>query len=132
VSDAPDTPYLIRVSVSTGPIRVTIAENEAVRVGVLSLPVTVRVAGQPGPQGPAGPAGQDSAGWTYYATRWSLPPAAAGVATVSSAAGTVTTYQLDGVTRWRFVPDDYDAALDAFYSAFSGGVLSGLIVARGA
>jgi len=35
------------------------------------------------------------------------------------------------VTRFRFIPDDYDPTLDAFYAEFDGTDLSGLIVARG-
>lgn len=122
----------IRVVVNAAPIRVTIAENEAIKVGVLSMPVSVRIAGQPGPPGPPGPAGSEAAGWTYYALRWSAPPSDAGRASVAGADGLVLSYTLDGVTRFRFVPDVYVAAADAFYATFSGGTLSGLIAARGA
>jgi hypothetical protein len=65
--------------------------------------------------------------WIDYATNWSTPPVLVG----STPAGDVYSYTLDGVTRYRFVPAMYDPALDAFYSNFSGGVLSGMIVSRG-
>lgn len=62
---------------------------------------------------------------------WSLDPTEIGTATVSTQSGSVLSYVLAGVTRYRFVPDTYSAALDGFYSSYSGGVLSGLIVTRG-
>lgn len=65
--------------------------------------------------------------WTALATSWTTPPTLA--ATI--AAGQVYAYTLDGTTRYRLVPTPYDAADDAFYTTFAGGVLSGLIVARG-
>lgn len=65
--------------------------------------------------------------WTALATSWTTPP------TLSApiAAGAVYAYTLDATTRYRLVPSPYDAALDAFYTTFSGGILSGLIVTRG-
>lgn len=65
--------------------------------------------------------------WDYYAINWSTAPS------VNSAisGGTVYTYVLNGTTRYRFVPTSYDPTTDAFYSTFSGGVLSGLITTRG-
>jgi hypothetical protein len=51
--------------------------------------------------------------------------------TGSTAAGSVYAYVQGGVTRYRLVPVPYDAAQDAFYSTFTGGALSGLIVSRG-
>ena len=65
--------------------------------------------------------------WEYYATNWTTAPSLAG----STAAGDVYAYTLSGTTRYRLVPTTYSAAQDAFYSTFSGGVLSGLIVTRG-
>lgn len=65
--------------------------------------------------------------WTSLATSWSTPPTLA--ATI--AAGQVYAYTLDSVTRYRLVPNPYAAAQDAFYTTFTGGVLSGLIVTRG-
>lgn len=69
--------------------------------------------------------------WDYLATNWTAAPAQLGTATVSGQAGAVFSYTLSGTTRYRFVPDTYSAALDGFYSAYAGGVLSGLIVSRG-
>ena len=69
--------------------------------------------------------------WPHLAEAWSAEPSQVGTATVSNEAGAVWEYTLDGVTRYRFVPDVYNPTLDAFYSEFTGGALSGLIVARG-
>lgn len=65
--------------------------------------------------------------WAYYKDHWSAEPTLQ--ATV--AAGDVWAYQLDGVTRYRLVPEPYNPVMDAFYSTFAGGALSGLIAARG-
>lgn len=65
--------------------------------------------------------------WGYYKDHWSADPTLQ--ATV--AAGDVWAYQLDGVTRYRLVPEPYNPVMDAFYSTFAGGALSGLIVTRG-
>ena len=69
--------------------------------------------------------------WDFLVANWSTAPTVAGAATVSSQPGQVWAHVLRGVTRFRFVPDTYSPALDAFYSGYSGGVLSGLIVSRG-
>lgn len=90
------------------------------------------LAGVPGPAGPAGPPGPSGAeGWISRAAHWSAPPTLAGRASVAGEAGDVWLYTAGGTQRFRFVADDYDAALDAFYSSYTAGVLSGLIVARG-
>ncbi len=68
-----------------------------------------------------------TATWVFYATTWSTEP----TLNTSIAGGDVYDYTLDGTTRYRFVPSTYDATEDAFYSTFSGGLLTGLIVARG-
>ena len=68
-----------------------------------------------------------SAAWDYYVMNWSVEPALDS----SIAGGDVYTYTLDATTRYRFVPTTYDPTQDAFYTTFSGGVLSGLIVTRG-
>ena len=65
--------------------------------------------------------------WDYFAANWTAAPSQAGIV----AAGNVYAYTLGGVTRYRLVPSVYSAAQDAFYSSFSGGVLSGLIISRG-
>lgn len=71
--------------------------------------------------------GSSSATWTFYATTWSVEP----TLNTSLAGGDVFNYTLDGVTRYRYVPNTYDASEDAFYATFSNPTLSGLIVARG-
>jgi hypothetical protein len=65
--------------------------------------------------------------WSYYATTWSVEP------TLNSpiTGGDVYNYTLDDTTRYRFVPTTYDPTQDAFYSTFSAGVLSDIIVTRG-
>jgi hypothetical protein len=47
------------------------------------------------------------------------------------AAGVVRSHTRQGVTVYRLIPAPYDPATDAFYTTFTGGVLSGLITARG-
>lgn len=71
--------------------------------------------------------GASGATWDYYATNWSVAP----TLNSSITGGDVYNYTLNGVTRYRFVPTTYDANQDAFYTTFSGGVLSGIIVTRG-
>ena len=68
--------------------------------------------------------------WVYLASQWETPPSQIGVATVTGQTGTVWSYTLNSVTRYRFVPDNYSAALDAFYTAYSGGELSGFVTKR--
>jgi hypothetical protein len=116
----------IKVFVNSGPLCIRISGFEPVKVSVLDAPIKVTVLGQPGPPG------NDARSWTALATRWSSPPTAVGQSIVNEFAGAVLSYTLDGVTRFRFVPTIYDAALDRFYASFSGGVLSGLVVSRGA
>ena len=65
--------------------------------------------------------------WNTLATEWDVEPSL--VAAIDG--GDVYTYVLEGVTRYRLVPDPYVAALDVFYEAFDGTTLSGPIVARG-
>lgn len=65
--------------------------------------------------------------WGYYKDHWSVAPTL--LATI--AAGDVWSYTLSGVTRYRLIPATYTPAQDAFYSQFTGGVLSGLIATRG-
>lgn len=65
--------------------------------------------------------------WGYLSSHFSQDPILA--ATITG--GEVWEYVLNGVTRYRFVPNPYSYSGDAFYSTYTGGVLSGLIVARG-
>lgn len=67
------------------------------------------------------------ASWIDYASQWSSEPSEIG----STADGTVFEYTLDGTTRYRLVPDPYDAAQDAFYADWDGTTLSNLIITRG-
>ncbi len=83
------------------------------------------IQGDPGPQGPQGDPAPLS--WEYFAANWSVSPSQVG----TPPAGVVYSYTLSGVTRYRLVPTVYDPTQDAFYSTFTGGVLSGLIVSRG-
>lgn len=60
------------------------------------------------------------------------PSVAVGTATVSTVTGDVRKHTKTGKADiYRFIPSNGDEALDAFYSTFSAGALSGLIVARG-
>jgi hypothetical protein len=65
--------------------------------------------------------------WMFFVTTWTTPPTQVG----TTASGIVFEYVFGGVTRYRFVPNSYDATLDAFYSGWDGTELTGLIVARG-
>ena len=65
--------------------------------------------------------------WEYYLLNWSVEPSL----NTSLANGDVYDYALNGTTRYRFVPNTYDSTQDAFYSAFDGTNLSGLITTRG-
>jgi hypothetical protein len=67
--------------------------------------------------------------WGDYVLRRDTSPTLAGVAT-APVAGRVLSYTLNGLTRYRLVPEVYSYNEDAFYSEFSGGVCSGLIVRR--
>ncbi|MFN3332796.1 MAG: hypothetical protein ACK47M_09830 [Caldilinea sp.] len=69
----------------------------------------------------------DSQSWFHFITNWDMAP----VLIDSIPSGDVYAYVLDGVTRYRLVPDPYAVEDDAFYTTFTGGVLSGLIVTRG-
>jgi hypothetical protein len=70
--------------------------------------------------------GAASVTWTDHVTRWDVAPVLVG----SIAAGDVYSYSGSLGARFRLVPTPYDATLDAFYSTFSAGVLSGLLVTR--
>lgn len=63
-------------------------------------------------------------GWIDYVT-W--PSAEAGTV----AAGAVRSHTRGGVTVFRLIPSNGNPAQDAFYTTFTGGVLSGLITTRG-
>lgn len=65
--------------------------------------------------------------WVHLAAEWSVAPAEIG----STAAGAVWQYVAGDVTRFRLVPDPYNATGDAFYTGWDGAALSGLIVSRG-
>jgi hypothetical protein len=66
-------------------------------------------------------------GWSDYVNNWSTAPVSQGVI----ASGEVFAYTLNGTTRYRLVPSPYTPQNDAFYTTFTSGVLSGLIVTRG-
>ena len=65
--------------------------------------------------------------WQNLTAHWDVEPAQIG----TTEDGVVFSYMLGGVTRYRLVPDPYDATQDGFYSGWDGSALSGLIVARG-
>lgn len=65
--------------------------------------------------------------WEYLVANWSSEPTLN--STISG--GEVYNYILSGVTRYRFIPTTYDPTQDAFYSTFTSGTLSNLIITRG-
>ena len=75
--------------------------------------------------GGGGGAAEASLTWIDYATGFSSAP----TLTQTIATGDVYTYTYSNGTLYRLVPSGAEA--DAFYSAFSGGVLSGLVASKG-
>jgi len=65
--------------------------------------------------------------WNYLTLNWTSKP----VLNTTIASGSVYDYELDGITRYRLVPTQYDATQDAFYSNFDGTNLANLITTRG-
>lgn len=65
--------------------------------------------------------------WIEMVSKWTNPPLL--VATLPN--GIVLSYTTNENIFFRLVPNPYNASQDAFYSEFTGGVLSGLIIARG-
>lgn len=65
--------------------------------------------------------------WEYLVMNWSVEP------TLNTAitAGDVYDYTLNGTTRYRFVPTNYNPTQDAFYANFDGTNLNNLITTRG-
>lgn len=78
--------------------------------------------GAKGDTGATGPAAPLS--WDHFATNWSVAPSQVS----TTAQGSVYSYTLSGVTRYRFVPLPYNATQDAFYSDAG---LTTLVAARG-
>jgi len=122
-----------------GQPNITIQASPVVNVEIATLG-TQGIQGEPGfPSDDAGnvlTVGTD--GGLYYAgspATWGdfifWPSTLAGTATVSGVSGDVRSHTKGAVTVYRFIPSPYNAALDGFYSTYSGGVLSGLIVTRG-
>ncbi len=70
---------------------------------------------------------QNEAGWTSYASEWSVAPAKL----AAIAAGDVYRYTRAAGYYYRLVPSSYTPAQDAFYSNYTAGVLSGLLATRG-
>ena len=113
---------MTEVTITTETLQLVLSPPEQPDIVLqVPAPVVVELAAQ-GIQGPAAPVT-----WSFYKDHWSSIPTTAG----TTAAGSVLAYTLDGVTRYRLVPAPYDPAQDAFYTTFTGGVLSGLIAARG-
>jgi hypothetical protein len=65
--------------------------------------------------------------WQNLVSHWDAEPEQ--ISTTNG--GAVFSYMLGSTTRYRLVPEPYDAIQDAFYSDWDGSALSGLIVARG-
>ena len=64
--------------------------------------------------------------FNYYERHYSSLP----VEETFSGSGTVLSYILGGVTRYRYIPDPYDPIEDAFYANFTNPTLSNLIVRK--
>lgn len=66
--------------------------------------------------------------WTFLVTHWNTKPVLNTGSTLTT--GRVYDYVLNGVTRYRFVPNTYDAVQDAFYANFDGTNLTNQITTR--
>jgi hypothetical protein len=127
----------IEIATTTNQVVLTPPDQPSITLNVPNgVSVEVKTEGTQGPQGPKGdtgdigPPGEPAdllSEWSILATSWTSTPTLAG----TTAEGSIYAYTLDGVTRYRLVPSIYNPALDAFYTTFTGGVLSGLIVSRG-
>jgi hypothetical protein len=114
----------------TGPAGPTGATGPQGETGPAGPTGATGATGPKGDTGDTGPQGEPAdllSEWSFLATTWTSSPTLVG----TTADGAVYAYALDGVTRYRLVPSPYDAAADAFYSTFTGGVPSSLIVSRG-
>ncbi len=92
--------------------------------------------GPMGPEGPQGPKGDTGDKGEQGPITWmdlvAWPSQLVGPATLGSISGNVRSHaRASGPTIYRFIPSPYNQQNDAFYSHFSEGVLSGLIVSRG-
>ncbi len=65
--------------------------------------------------------------WSYLVSNWTVEP----TLSTTIVSGDVYDYELDGVTRYRLVPEPYNSTQDAFYSDFDGTNLTNLITTRG-
>ena len=89
--------------------------------------ITVRGDGKLLVTGGRGPVGPTSLTWSRLIMEWTVEP----VFNLDIASGGVYTYTYGTTIYYRLVPATYDPSLDAFYGAFSGGVLSSKICDRG-
>lgn len=124
----------IAVTISSITVEVEKSTSE-ILVEVISTPWAIEVINSPvavsiatlGVQGVKGDPGQISDIWLFFATTWSSEPAIIG----EIVGGDVYQYELNSVTRYRFVPEPYNPSSDTFYLEFDGTNLSGLITSRG-
>lgn len=143
-------PAVIRADVvSLDPPRVEVVVAPPPAMLEVAIPGIAGAKGDKGDKGDTGASGFPSAdagnvltigtdGGIYYAgapATWGdfvfWPSVEAGSATVSGTSGSVRSHTKSGQTYFRFIPEPYNAALDGFYTTFTGGVLSGLVVTRG-
>jgi hypothetical protein len=66
--------------------------------------------------------------WIDLTTTWTVEPVNVAY---SGSDGEVIQYTYGSTIYYRFVPNPYDASLDAFYTTYSNPTLSGLITTRG-
>lgn len=65
--------------------------------------------------------------WEHLLNNWSTEP----TLNTIIVNGEVYNYNLNGITRYRFVPTIYNPTQDAFYGVFDGINLTNLITTRG-
>lgn len=122
---APDATSLLASYIAAAPDAVAPSEGVlAALVADLQEQITALQMQTPlVPSEPEPPSWMDLVAW---------PSVADGTSTVAGQPGAVRRHSKIGQSDiYRFIPTVYDAALDAFYTTFSGGVLTGLICTRG-
>ncbi len=65
--------------------------------------------------------------WEFLALNWTSEP----IFLESLSDGDVYSYELNGVTRYRFIPNNYNAMNDSFFENFDNSNLTNLINNRG-
>lgn len=129
VAEAPSNINIYNIKVlveNTSASTVITATTENNNITIISESPTINIA-TVGIQGPPGEFNAQDL-WIFLITSWINPPELVG--NLSSPEGDVYLYETSIGNVYRFVPTDYVASLDAFYSQFDGADLLDKIVSR--